>query len=1262
MSNARYNECHRVTKLHCALRPMTGRIMQILSLNFLGAFEVIAANRAISAFRTDKVRALLVYLALEASRPQQRDRLAAIFWPESDQESARYNLRLTLHRLRQTLAAAVPGIADTVFTVTRSTITFHPAATRVDVVRFQQLITDCEAHTHADLYRCALCVARLHQAAELYRGELLAGFGIADAPAFEEWLLLRREMLHQLALLALHHLAVAYELQGQLEPALAYARRKLALDPYREETHQQVMRLLARGGQISQALAQYERCRRLLREEVGVDPDAETVALAEQIRTGKFDKGTSWQDDADAERRTVTESTSHSIPLSPTQLVTVSPHHNLPTHLTPFIGREQELAELGALLQEPEVRLVTLVGPGGMGKTRLAVEVGKRALAAFADGVFFVPLASLAAPSAIAAAIATALGLTLQGDLAQALGQILRFKQMLIILDNCEHLLPAAFAATQTTPDHEGATSLGQLVADLLHVAPGVRMLATSRERLNLRAEHLYRVEGMDLAQGATLAHAAGAAAVRLFVKSVQRIQPHFALQQANLSAVLRICRFVQGMPLGLELAAAWADQLTIADIAQEIEGNVDFLTSEQHDVPVRQRSMRAVFAWSWRLLNGQEQGVLRQLSIFRGGFTREAAQTITGASLPVLTSLVHKSLLRVVQQPVRDEQTGNAVRYELHELLRQFAEKQLALIPTAAETVAAQHSQFYLHLLAGCEQRLARDDFKTAVAELQCEIDNLRQAWATAARLRQLEALDAAAFALWLFYEFAGLGAEGAQVFHVAAQCIRQGGETNESAPVPHPFALPLLSKLLAIKATFLVALSQQDQGLVCAQEAIACQSEGEAIQRSIEGETLGHLAWGQALRRQGQNLEARRRLEHALDLVQRHPPVGRLRDWLPEIACRAYGWLCSIALNPSYDYAAANAYAEQKLQLARSLGKRHAELAGLSDLEDIATAMGDYPSAQRYCEQMLEQARTLGNRPIEALGLEHLGRILQLQGRYESGYRLLEAALGVYRALGHTIGELNTLNALLHLSTRLGAYAQAQVWCEQFLHLTQHVESPRGEFLDNLLARTLFAYYSGDFRQALMYAEQSRQVAQRVGDPLRMAQALVLLGHVQSDRQPQVATMAYTQALAYDEALPDQRPASEAQAGLAQLALAQGNLAEAQSQVEAILPLLAEAVPAGMNNPFYLYWVCFQVLAAAGNAQALTLLQQANQRLQHDAGQIEDETLRRSFLEQVPVHRAIVQAYANQPWSALVRPKPTPVDLMLTVEQVDKVSSQPG
>jgi len=1177
--------------------------MGVLSLTFLGTLEAATATGAISGFRTDKVRALLVYLALEAARPQRRERLAALFWPETDHAAALANLRLTLHRLRQTIDAADPGLAASLFTITRSTVTFHAAAAQVDVLRFQRLVAECEAHPHSDLHRCDLCLARLSEAVELYRGELLAGFGVDDAPEFEEWLLLRRETLHHLGLLALHRLAGAYEAQADLDRALHYAQRKLALDPYREETHQQVMRLLARNGYTSRALAQYETCRRLLRNEVGVEPDAETIALAEQIRAGKFDKST---------REPPAKDKGPGIDFQ--AKIPYRPLHNLPAEVTPLVGRERNVAEVLARLQEPGVRLLTLVGAGGIGKTRLALAVAQACLdladasadvrpsrPQYADGVFFVTLAPLTDVAAMRASIASAIGLELRGgDPDQALLQALRTKQMLLVLDNFEHLL-------------EGSS----LVAAILERAPGVQVLATSRERLALRSEHRYLVRGLDAPPGETAAEALSSSAVRLFVQSARRAQADFQLNPGNTAAVVRICRLVQGAPLALEMAAAWVGALPLHTIASEIEQRVDFLAFDWRDVPERQRSLRAVFEWSWKLLNAEERRVLCAVAVFRGGFTAAAAQSVAGASWAVLTSLVHKSLLSW------DETHGAAGRYDFHELVRQFAAQQLrAAELTAAE---AEHSHFYLACVAAHEQRMARHELQQAAAELQSEIDNIRQAWMWAARQQVLHDLDSSAFALWQFYYFIGFWSEGAEAFQLAVECVRRrlvsepgSGLQQTSAP-----AQSLLSKLTAIHASLLISLSRHDQALIQAQEAIAL-GEGEV---SSEGEALGYLVLGQALRRGGQDQAAQLQLERAIHLVQQCQHRQYFSEALPEIEMRAYGWLCSIALNPLQDIAAARYYSEQRIAICRRWNKRYGEAVALTDLVDIALALDDLHGARRESQRVYELALSVGNRWLQAISAHDLGEIHRLLGEYSPAYALTLQALTLFRMVGDAVNEIGCLSALGRLCTLMGAYDLAHEWFGHFQQGITTAETLVGELLDGLLAQTLLACYQNNPKQVLHLADRCWQIAQKIGDPIRQAQAQLYRGHACAGLQQwEAATAAYQQALALYLGAGKESLAVEPRAGLAAIALVQGDLAQAQDVVAAILPALAANRRVGVDEPFYTCWVCYRVLAAGGDARAAMILEQANAWRRHDAAHIADEAVRHLFLARSPADYAQV------------------------------------
>jgi DNA-binding SARP family transcriptional activator/predicted ATPase len=1195
---------------------LLAHIMGPISLTFLGTFEVATATSAISGFRTDKVRALLAYLALEGARPQRREWLAALFWPENDHQTALANLRLTLHRLRQTIDSAAPGLATTLFTITRSTVTFHAPADQVDVLRFQQLLAACEAHAHADLHRCSSCLARLQEAAELYRGELLAGFGLVDAPAFEEWLLLRRETLHHLGLLALHHLAATYEAQDDLERALSIAQRKLALDPYREETHRQVMRLLARSGYISQALAHYESCRRLLRNEVGVEPDAETVTLAEQIRAGQFGKTVQVRNTEHGMRSDL-----DSVLRTPHSALESHPPHNLPAEVTPFVGREREIADLVARLQDPGVRLLTLVGAGGIGKTRLSLAVAQTILDSsdqsdalqnpkfgappgpqnlqFPDGVFFVALAPVTEAGAIGASIAAALGLELRGgDPDQTLLQALHNKQMLIVLDNFEHLL-------------EG----GGLVAAILQRAPGVQLLATSRERLALRGEHLYPVTGLESATGETAAEALVSASVRLFVQSAQRAQASFQLNTRNVANVVRICRLVGGAPLALELAAAWAGTLPLHTIASEIEQRADFLAFDWRDAPERQRSLRAVFEWSWKLLNEEERRVLRGVSVFRGGFTAVAAQSMAGASWATLTSLTHKSLLSW------DETQGDEGRYDFHELVRQFAARQLTADELAA--VEAQHSHFYLTYVAMREQRMARHEPRQAAAEIQSEIDNVRQAWGWAARQQILHDLDASAFTLWQFYYFTGFWSEGAGVFQLAADWVRrrfvsEQGSSLEQAPMP---SQGLLSKLVAIHASLLISLSKHDQAQGLGMEAIGLGEGGV----SVEGEALGHLVSGQALRRKGQDRAAHRRLEQAIQLVQRYQQGEHFCEALPEIETRAYSWLCSIALSPLRDFAAARSYSEQRLLTCRRWNKRYAEAIALTDLVDIAKALGDLAGARRECQRVLQLAHAVGNRWLQAISSGDLGEIHCLLGEYSAAYTLTLQALTLFREVGDAINEIASLTALGRLCTLMGAYDLAHEWLGHFRQGVAAVEGVGGELLDGLLALALLAHYQGDEPQALDYAQRSWELAQEIDDRVRQAQAQVYLGHAYAGlRQWPAAAAAYQQALALYTEIDKPSLAAEPRAGLAGIALEQGDLEQALAHVEAILPVLALNVRVGIDEPFFIYGVCQRVLAATGDPRAVALAEAANRLLQHDAAHIVDDAIRRSFLARWPLHHA--------------------------------------
>ena len=686
-----------------------------LQLAVLGKAEIRKDGQTLSAdLISAKGQALLIYLAVTGGA-HSRSALAGLLWGEMPEERAKANLRLTLTKLRQ-------FVADHLI-ITRQDVAFNfDQPYWLDVAEFEALAsTDHSGPEPRKIEQLRAAVAR-------YRGDFLHDFYIADAPTFEEWALVEQERLRQVAFHALSHLAQAARQRGDFKEGIEVTRKLLMLEPWHEEAHQQLMWLLAYSGQRSAALAQYETCRRALAEELAVEPAPATVELYEQIRSSATELANQ-----------VNGAVSH---LSPP---TTSSLHNLPAHLTTLVGRESELDQIALLLANPDCHLLTLVGPGGIGKTRLALAAAAAQVNAFQNGVWFVSLVGVSPSRSDEAAdllinnIANALDylFSAQRPPRELLLNHLADKEMLLLLDNFEQLQPAA-----------------EFLIDLLQHAPGVKLLVTSRVRLGVEAEWLFDVEGLSYPLAPDSNTLAAYPAVRLFVQTAQRIRPDFSFA-AEQAAVSHICQLVAGFPLALELAANWVRVLTCAEIVTRLEHDhsavfktgLDMLTTTTSIVAERHQNMRMVLTYSWDLLSEEEQQAFRRLSVFQGGFDLDAAEQVTGASLPLLAALVDKSWLR------HDEQG----RYRVHELLRQYGAEQLATYANEQATTQQKHSRYYANFLEAWRAPLEEGADTFMLAKLDRDIENVRAAWAWLFTQRDLETIAVYLEGLWLYYEHKG-------------------------------------------------------------------------------------------------------------------------------------------------------------------------------------------------------------------------------------------------------------------------------------------------------------------------------------------------------------------------------------------------------------------------------------------------------------------------------------------------------------------------
>ena len=610
-----------------------------LRLVLLGKPQIIRDGVPVTGFVYNKALALLAYLAV-TKRPHSRESLAGLLWGEMPDAAAKANLRKILSVLRE---IAAPNVE-----IGRQAVGFNRASNYwLDTEIFEAKPQDPAATSITPAEMQDRDVKLLDDAVQLYKGDFLEGFYVRDAPAFEEWVLPERERLRQRMLQALYRLAAYYTARGHYARGIEYTTRLLALEPWHEEVHQQMMLLFALSGQRSAALNQFEVCRRLLADELGVQPNRDTVELHHRIARGEV----------------VAQPAFTPLP------------RDWPAEATPFVGRAEELAQLHAYLAAPGSHLATVVGISGVGKTRLILQGAAQAMGFFRQGVQYISAAALSTPEGLSHAIVRVLALPLMGqrNVAAQVISHLQDREALIVIDHLDR--------------HPGVL---QFLHEFTQQARRVRLLVASSNRLDLPGEWVLPLYGLSAPGTDDPDEVRRTDAVQLFMQAAQRVRGANVVAADQLPHVARICRLVEGMPLGIELAATWVRLLSYREIAQEIEQNYHFLETSSPGAPERHLSLTAAFDHSWSRMSAEERTLFRRLSVFRGGFVREAAEQVAGANLRTLAALMDKCLI----------QRQLSGRYLTHRLLRQYGEQKLAEQPDEEAHTYDRYCGYYTRFL----------------------------------------------------------------------------------------------------------------------------------------------------------------------------------------------------------------------------------------------------------------------------------------------------------------------------------------------------------------------------------------------------------------------------------------------------------------------------------------------------------------------------------------------------------------------------------
>jgi DNA-binding SARP family transcriptional activator len=1019
-----------------------------LSIQLLGEVSILVGGQTLTGLPSRKAEALLVYLAC-TRRAVAREVLADLLWDDRSQDQALANLRTILTSLRRALGDAL--------IVERDAIAFNRQSDYwLDIEAFEQQIANSRllmgdepssirhlpsaiGHLPSAIGYQPSAISHLQSASDLYGGDFLVGFHVRQSRGFEEWATLERERLHRLAVMGLTHLARHALDGGDYARGLDFASRLLQLDPLSEEAHRQKMLLLARSGQRSAALAQYETCRRILADELGAAPTEATAALYTRLKSAQA-LGT----------------------------------HNLPPPATTFIGRDEEVSALRRQLANPNCRLLTVLGPGGIGKTTLALETGRQILkhqaGMFLHGVHFVALSNVDAARFLAPALVEALRVPGSGEPEERLFNYLSEKELLLVLDSFEHLLPSA----RGVGERERGSGGIDLLAELLQRAPPIKLLITSRERLNLREEWVFDLHGLALPPEDAPGPWEAYSATQLFVAEARRTRRDFAPSPPEVDAITRVCRMLEGVPLGIELAAAAARAQTCAALAEALAHGLDVLASPLHNVPERHRSLRAAFDHSWSLLSTAEREAVCRLSAFRGAFTGEAAGRVARVSAAQLSALADKSFLRLTD-----------ARCEMHDILRQYAAEQLP--PAEQQTVNDAHCRYYADFLEDRATALKAGRKQVALQEIGAELGNVRAAWEWAVTHHRRPQLTQMVDGLGFFYTTRGWAREGSEAFRLAIESM---------AEVTPPDTV-LVARLQARRADCESDLSNFDAARALYEASTQVLRE----QGAPSSLAWAYDGWGILAYNEGRYAEARQHEQESLTLFR------ELDDRLG--IAQALNVLANILCDESAAYNEADRLYQESLVLYEQLGDAFGQAKCLINMGSTAQMRAEYDRARDLHQQGVALCRASDNRATLAIALTNLGQTLSKIGRHTEAEGWLLESLELKREFGNRRSMVFSLNLLGTVAARTSRYQAAKDYYDEALMISRQLASPtlsadvligvasllnaRGRADKALEVLAAVQHHSGDDSEIVnnakeQWAEIAGQVAPEVAEACRV------------------------------------------------------------------------------------------------------------------------------------------------------------------------------